>query len=297
FLLASHARQSSSLLATLGNTLLEQGRLEEALAAAEQGLRQLEDLRDNDDALRLLEICDEACSRMSLHDRALEFATQWFALRRTRSRQLWLELTMFAERLLESGKLERALETVSEAVDLLAAEDETLPYGGQAHPLTLLADIHRALGDTAKAATAMREAVRAYRGLIADGRPWWSTGELAETLLSLAGDLEELGNPEALDHILEAIDIFEQVDASPGKYPANLTNALNRLGDYAATRSMYELATTAYARVLILAEPFPARTSEPVLEIERRLDATCRESGTGLDDALARGRQPITART
>lgn len=302
-LLASESAQSppavlAKLRVTLGYSLRGQGLYAEALAIANQALSDLEGVSEADEAWQeqgeLLEICDGACMQLGMEERALEFATRRLELRRSKSQKFWLEQTLFADRLLELGRFEQALSALTEAVDLLSTADgDSPPYLGQAHPLISLAEVHRALGDRERAIAATQEAIRVYRAVFADGGASWSTTELAEALFALADDLQSLDRAEALDHLLEAVDILEHVEQS--SYPVDLAAALTELGDYAAGKQMYELATAAYARVLALAEPFPARTSEPVLAIERRLHELCRESNIALDDALARGRQPIRA--
>lgn len=300
--LAIETKQASDVIAelrsTLAYSLLDQERFAEALATAEQGLRDLGAGFPSDDVTSdsLLYVCDDACSHMGMIDRALDFAARRIEGRRRRVSLWWGDQTNFAERLLRLGAAERALAAITEVIDQLSVGDGELPYQGKARPLTVLADVHRASGEWEKAVSAMREAIRVYRAVIADDQSRRWMPDLAAALLSLSADLERLDRYEALEHLADAVDIVEQI-VPDAQYPDDLAAALTRLGDYAAARKMYELATAAYARILVLAAPFPARTSEPVLEIERRLVALCEESGVPLDDALARGQRPVTVKT
>lgn len=260
----------SQLLCQQGQVFYEQERCEEAILLAKEALRILpDDGTKNSRLLRieLWQLCDACYSDLGLHQRAREAAAQVIELRRPLSTQLWLrDLEMWGERLLEAGELEQARAVVTEATQASG--------GGIAYPFTLLAKIHWALDQRAEAIEAIEEAVRINREGLDDGYGSWWTRELAQALLTLSSYLAQLQREDEALHVArEAVTLLEQdAERQPAQYPADLVSALRQLGDLAASHQQFEIAAGAYARILTLAEPFPARTSDPVLEVELRLE-------------------------
>lgn len=289
--LAQHIMGTASLCAQLVRCLLARDEFARALTMAEQGLQALDRDAENFGArMMLLDACAEACSKLGMDERALEYETQKFELRLEHSEQKWPVLAILANKLFRANALDRALDVTNQAIESQREQEDDLPLLGETGALHLLADIQRARGDRQATIAALREAIRVYRAVIEYQGPGWSQRFLALTLLDLAAELD---SDAALVQLREAVELLEQVDHTPGQYPAALADALVQLGDHAAARRMHELAATAYARVLALASPFPARESEALASVERRLRAVCGTGGFAVDDALTRGQQPL----
>lgn len=282
---------TASLCAQLVRCLLARDEFARALTMAEQGLQALDRDAENFGArMMLLDACAEACSKLGMDERALEYETQKFELRLEHSEQKWPVLAILADKLFRANALDRALDVANQAIESQREQEDDLPLLGETGALHLLADIQRARGDRQATIAALREAIRVYRAVIEYQGPGWSQRFLALTLLDLAAELD---SDAALVHLREAVELLEQVDHTPGQYPAALADALVQLGDHAAARHMHELAATAYARVLALASPFPARESEALADVERHLREVCGTGGIAVDDALTRGQQPL----
>ncbi|WP_181197886.1 hypothetical protein [Enhygromyxa salina] len=280
------------LLVLRGQVLQARGHHEEALITAEEALEVLREVPpEQDRALRfdLWNLFDECYTELGLAERAREAAARSIDIRRAVHASTWpQELLSWADRLLTEGALDDALEAALEATQLCAKQNAKAPYGTYAQSLTELAKIRWALGHGEGAVAALREAVDVYRAVIQDGGPWWSSSELAQTLQTLAGYLEELDPQAVVATLLDAARVLEvPLEGNPGQYPADLAQVLRRLGDAAAARQTPELAVGAYARIVELAAPFPARESSFVREVERRLEELCDQSNISREAALS----------
>jgi tetratricopeptide (TPR) repeat protein len=208
---------AAALLNNLANRLSDLGRRDEALAAAEEAVRQYRTL---------------AAARPDAFTPDLAAA-----------------LSNLANRLSALGRGEEALAAAEEAVRhyrMLAAARPDAFTPDLALALNSLANALSDLGRHGEALTVVEEAVRLHRALAA-ARPDAFTPNLAAALNNLAASLSDLGRrEEALTAVEEAVRFYRALAApSPDAFTPGLARSLNNLANRLSALGRREEALTA----------------------------------------------------
>jgi tetratricopeptide (TPR) repeat protein len=193
--------EGARLLSRLSSRLLDMGRRDDALAAAEHAA--------------------------GIHRRLAEVNPAAYLP------DLAQSLTNFANGLLRVGRREEALAAADEAVELyrrLAGADPTYRYG-LALSLNNIGLMFSEVGRREEALAASNETAELYQRM-AEANPAAYLPDLAIALLNLGKDLAEVGRQEeALAAAMEAVERFRRLaGADPGAHLRGLAMSLNNVG-------------------------------------------------------------------